>query len=70
MFKASKKFHGTKRYYHSHLVSEEEVRANPAWPERLQMLRKERRTRILRVIFYILLCIALVAGTFYLAMME
>lgn len=68
MIKAGKKFNGAKRYYHSHLASAEEVRANPDWPERLQLLKRERRARIWKVIFYCLLCIGLVGGTFYLAM--
>ena len=70
MIKAGKKFNGTKRYYHSHLVSAEDVRANPDWPQRLQMLKRERRARIWRIVLYGLLCVGLVVGTFYLAMMD
>lgn len=70
MIKAGKKFEGGRRYYHSHQTSAVEVRANPDWDQRQQMMRRDRRRRVLRIIGLILLCLGLVVGTFLLAMLP
>ncbi len=65
MIDAAKRFQGGRPYYHYYLPSPTDIPVNPDWPQRLAMMRREKRHRVVRIVGIGVLYAGMLVGAFW-----